>query len=349
MKAHLRVVFLGFFVLVLGISIGANGAVYERNLRKIGQINKEGPFLAIVIPNTFEMDPLLNSSSFVPHHKYPTLDVSGRRFRFGVLENKKVILVMTGLGMLNAGVTTQLLLTLFKVEGVLHYGIAGNANPKLQIGDVTIPQYWAHTGLWNWQRFGDGPNDELPLEINGDYTRKIGYLKFSDYNNKTIKGKPVDNLLNNVWFQPEEVFPIFGYPEVRQHAFWVPVSRRYFAVAEKLEGLKLEGCVNKTSCLPRTPKVVRVKRGISASVFVDNKAYREYLNSKFDATPIDMESAAIALVCFQQNIHFIIIRALSDLAGGGSSLSNEANTYTSLAAKNSVDALIKYVALLSSS
>jgi len=37
------------------------------------------------------------------------------------------------------------------VKGVLHYGIAGNANPQLQIGDVTIPQYWAHTGLWNWQ------------------------------------------------------------------------------------------------------------------------------------------------------------------------------------------------------
>jgi len=52
---------------------------------------------------------------------------------------------------LNAGITTQLLLTLFDVKGVLHYGIAGNANPKLQIGDVTIPQYWAHTGLWHWQ------------------------------------------------------------------------------------------------------------------------------------------------------------------------------------------------------
>lgn len=34
---------------------------------------------------------------------------------------------------------------------MLHYGIAGNADPQLQIGDVTIPQYWAHTGLWNWQ------------------------------------------------------------------------------------------------------------------------------------------------------------------------------------------------------
>lgn len=44
-----------------------------------------------------------------------------------------------------------MLLTLFRVKGVLHYGIAGNADPQLEIGDVTIPQYWAHTGLWNWQ------------------------------------------------------------------------------------------------------------------------------------------------------------------------------------------------------
>lgn len=44
-----------------------------------------------------------------------------------------------------------MLLNLFNIEGVLHYGVAGNANPEIQIGDVTIPHYWAHTGLWNWQ------------------------------------------------------------------------------------------------------------------------------------------------------------------------------------------------------
>ena len=52
---------------------------------------------------------------------------------------------------LNAGISTQLLQTLFKVNGIVHYGIAGNADPQLQIGDVTIPQFWAHTGLWKWQ------------------------------------------------------------------------------------------------------------------------------------------------------------------------------------------------------
>lgn len=51
----------------------------------------------------------------------------------------------------NAGITTQLLLSLFRIEGVVHYGIAGNADPSLHIGDVAIPQYWGHLGLLNWQ------------------------------------------------------------------------------------------------------------------------------------------------------------------------------------------------------
>lgn len=52
---------------------------------------------------------------------------------------------------LNAGLTTQMLLSLFRVKGIVHWGIAGNANEDLQIGDVTIPEYWAHVSLWNWQ------------------------------------------------------------------------------------------------------------------------------------------------------------------------------------------------------
>ena len=52
---------------------------------------------------------------------------------------------------LNSGVSTQLLLTLFDVKGIVHFGIAGNADPNRQIGDVAVPRYWAHTGLWNWQ------------------------------------------------------------------------------------------------------------------------------------------------------------------------------------------------------
>ncbi|KAB5552655.1 hypothetical protein DKX38_009966 [Salix brachista] len=340
---------LGLVILVWGVwssaSGRAHGAISTSTMQEIERVNEKGPYLGIVVPNSFEMNPLLQSPSFVADLQVPYLDYFGRRFRFGKVENEEVIVVLTGLSMLNAGITTQLLLTLFKVKGVLHYGIAGNANPQLQIGDVTIPQYWAHTGLWNWQRYGDGPDDELALESNGDYTREIGYLRLANYQNGSENGKPVENLLNNVWYQPEEVFPVDGIPEVRQHSFWVPVNKHYIKVAKRIEGMTFQRCVNST-CLPRAPRAVRVKRGGSANAFVDNSAYREFLYSKFNITPIDMESAAVALVCHQQQIPFIAIRALSDLAGGGSAVSNEADIFASLAAQNAVDASLRFITLL---
>ena len=116
-----------------------------------------------------------------------------------------------------------------------------------------------------------------------------------------------------------------------------------------MQGMKLEKCINATTCVPRAPKVARVERGVSANVFVDNGAYRNFLSTKFNVTPIDMESAAVALICYQQKIPFIAIRSLSDLAGGGSAISNEASTFAPLAAQNAVAALIKLVPLLSSS
>ncbi|KAL4194040.1 hypothetical protein AMTRI_Chr05g57240 [Amborella trichopoda] len=344
--ASLRYIFmlsLGFLFVLY--SVQSDAAVLGKTLKRIAKLNRNGPYMGLVIPNSFEMNPLLQSPSFQPNESLPYVDFAGRRFRLGTIEGEKVILVMTGLAMLNAGVTTQLLLALFKVKGVVHYGIAGNANPDLNIGDVTIPQFWAHTGLWNWQRYGDGPEDELPLESNGDYTRKIGYLHFADYSiddgNKTLNTS--ENLLNNVWYQPEEVFPINGIPETRGHAFWVPVNSHYFALSNRLENLKLKNCINSTTCLSSPPVVKRVARGSSSSIFVDNAAYRSFIYNKFNISPIDMESAAVALVCHQQKTPFIVFRALSDLAGGGEAQSNEASIFASLAANNSVTVVVQFL------
>ncbi|KAJ0091089.1 hypothetical protein Patl1_13284 [Pistacia atlantica] len=168
---------------------------------------------------------------------------------------------------------------LVEVKGVLHYGIAGNALTQLQIGDVTIPQYWASS---------------------------------------------------------------YG-----QHVFWVPVDDHYFKIAKEIEALDLERCVNATTCLPRTPKVVTAEKGISGDVLLDNGAYLEFLYSKFNASPVDMKTAAVALLCCQQNMHFIGFRSLSDLAGEGSAQSNEAAIFAPLAAQNAVDALLQFIALLS--
>ncbi|KAK4791445.1 hypothetical protein SAY86_031858 [Trapa natans] len=271
-----------FLVMIMVVGMGACGMAGSLG-RTIRRINRKGPFLGIVIPNSFQMSPLLNSSSFKPDpHLSNYLDISG------------------------------------KIKGVVHYGIAGNANPGLQIGDVTVPRYWAHTGLWTWQKYGDGAGDDLPTGT------------------KTSRSTTPEQIRGT----PEEILPVNGVPEEVQEAFWVPVDRHYLAVSEKLKELKLERCVNATTCLPRPPVVAIVERGITSNIFVDNRAYREFLYSKFNATAVDMETAAVVLICLQQRTPFIAIRSLSDLAGGGSSLSNEASTFGNLAAQNVVDAVI---------
>ncbi|XP_041021119.1 bark storage protein A-like [Juglans microcarpa x Juglans regia] len=345
MAANLKICSVIFLAVVVLNAQETNGALSARTWRKIYNANRNGPYLGLVIPNLFEMNPLLQSPSFTSSNL--TLDFDGRRFRFGTIGEKKVILTMTGLGVINAGITTQLLLSLFKIEGVVHCGIAGNANPSLNIGDVTIPRYWSHTGLWSWQRYGQGPNDELPLESDGDYPKKIAYMKFANYTVNATHVASYDNLLNNIWFEAEEVYPIDGTPEERQHTFWVAVDPHYFNISKKLEVLKLEGCINSTTCLSEIPKVTTVKRGTSASIFLDNAAYRSFVYNKFKVSPVDMESASVALICLQQKVPFIAIRALSDLAGGGLAQSNEANTFTSLAASNSAKVVVEFIKLLS--
>ncbi|MED6172809.1 hypothetical protein PIB30_053402 [Stylosanthes scabra] len=311
----------------------------------ITRINEEGPYIGLVIPNSFELNPLLQNPAYTSSENI--IDFAGRRFRFGSIDNKPVILVMTGLSVINAAITTQLLLSIFNIKGVVHYGIAGNANPSLNIGDVAIPHYWAHLALWSWQRYGQGPSDTLLLEQNGDYTRNVGFLKFADFTTNVSSGKSFDNVLNSIWYQPEEIFPVDGIPEQRQHAFWVPVDSNYYQIATKLKKLELDACINSTTCLSTTPKVELVERGASASIYLDNAAYRTFIYNKFQVSPVEMESASVALICLQQRVPFIVIRALSDLAGGGSSDSNEADTFAPLAATNSVKVVIEFIKLLS--
>lgn len=67
---------LCFVALVFGIST-ANGLVSSVIMKKISKINQKGPYLGIVVPNNFELDPLLSSPRFVEDTKYPTVDFSG--------------------------------------------------------------------------------------------------------------------------------------------------------------------------------------------------------------------------------------------------------------------------------
>lgn len=78
MESHwMLLVMLSVFVMVLEMSLMSQAAVPMSVLKQVYRANKNGPYLGIVVPNAFEMNPLLQSPSFVVDHNLPHLDFSG--------------------------------------------------------------------------------------------------------------------------------------------------------------------------------------------------------------------------------------------------------------------------------
>ena len=59
-------------------------------------------------------------------------------FYEGTLEGKKVVVVRSGIGKVNAGMCTQILADIFGVEAVINTGIAGSLNNDVNIGDIVL-------------------------------------------------------------------------------------------------------------------------------------------------------------------------------------------------------------------
>jgi adenosylhomocysteine nucleosidase len=59
-------------------------------------------------------------------------------FNRGILNGKKVVVVRSGIGKVNAGVCTQILVDDFHVEAVINTGIAGSLKNEINIGDIVV-------------------------------------------------------------------------------------------------------------------------------------------------------------------------------------------------------------------
>jgi adenosylhomocysteine nucleosidase len=70
--------------------------------------------------------------------------IEGMRFVTGRLYGKPVVAAWTGIGKVNAAMTTTLLLEHFKPKRVIFSGIAGGVNPQLHPGDIVIAAKTAH-------------------------------------------------------------------------------------------------------------------------------------------------------------------------------------------------------------
>lgn len=63
---------------------------------------------------------------------------AGITFREGTYFGKEVVVCRTGVGKVNAAVTTQILIDAFAVEAIIFTGVAGALDPELNIGDLVV-------------------------------------------------------------------------------------------------------------------------------------------------------------------------------------------------------------------
>jgi nucleoside phosphorylase len=92
------------------------------------------PFIAVLSAFPAELAPLVERATIDEK-----LEIDGRIFRLGRLGRTRVVLALTGIGLVNAESTTRILLDHFAVTGVVFSGVAGSF---LRIGDVAVPERW---------------------------------------------------------------------------------------------------------------------------------------------------------------------------------------------------------------
>ncbi|MCZ8520246.1 5'-methylthioadenosine/adenosylhomocysteine nucleosidase [Paenibacillus caseinilyticus] len=63
---------------------------------------------------------------------------AGITFYEGTFHGRSIVLCKSGVGKVNAAVTTQILIDLFGVAAVLFTGVAGAVDPELNVGDIVV-------------------------------------------------------------------------------------------------------------------------------------------------------------------------------------------------------------------
>lgn len=64
--------------------------------------------------------------------------VAGMTFYQGTIMGKDVVVVRSGIGKVNAGICSQILVDRYQVEGIINTGIAGSLRNEINIGDIVL-------------------------------------------------------------------------------------------------------------------------------------------------------------------------------------------------------------------
>ena len=266
------------------------------------------PRIGIVSAFGQEAD-ILVAQTRSPH----TWTINGNRFTTGVLRGEPVVIVLSGVSMVNSTMVTQLMIDHFRVRRLVMSGIAGGVNPAHHVGDVIVPDRWAMPLEVFWNR-----DDVLPAACGKPADVSCLGLKLAD-----ADGKPVPPF--NGLFMRENFVKSTANAPAGEFRFDYPVDPAMLAVAREIKPA-LARCGPKAvktpggepdpaSCVHSEPQVIVGGRGVSGTAFLADPKYRSYLFEQLHAETFEMETAALAHVAYANAIPYIAFRSLSDLAG----------------------------------
>ncbi len=254
--------------------------------------------------------------------------IKGVRYQIGQFNDEPIIIFTTGISVSNAAMTMQMAIDYFPIKRVLMMGIAGAVKPYFSPGDLSIPERWYFHDESIYANPVEHENSNEAEVRNEAYVLKNIQPKLSERDQYILpefhehaistfkereKNSPnVPKYINFGFMFPREV-------SVIKTGWEKPRSMPYFTVSSTLlEHARNAVKNNKPILMPSgTPIKIRVGgNGVTGSVFADNAQYRLWLERVYSAEVTEMESAAVGQVCFINDIDWLVVRSVSDLAGG---------------------------------
>ena len=247
--------------------------------------------------------------------KLASTRIKGIEFKAAEVDGRRYLFFLTGMSLVNASMNTQFVLDHFNIRAVFFTGIAGGINPAYSPGDVVVPANWHyHSEAAYFNETSPGQ-----FSLAGFFRQKYKNFGMIFPDDVTVIREGMANF---------EQIPSF------------PADPTLLAVAKKA-----------TDAMPPMKASERVCKvnyggdGVSGTVFCDNAEYRKWVFEVWKAECLDMESTAIAQVCWENKKPCLIVRGLSDLAGGQAG-KNQMDDYLKAAADNSAVVLVKILQTL---